>query len=174
MLFENLDERTRPFIRSEVELDITNSKLYISKRLSEIGGKDYVNLLKEAITSYDEAWFAQQLSLNGRINLTEQRKKQGGYTTVKIPETAAETLAEGEFNRFYIRGLCLRALDDGISDLEVYRAKAVMNPRPNSQAKIGTKVKAEKLLEDLRVNLGIDTALGLPNGPNSGLSVKLS
>ena len=169
MLFENLDDRTRQFIMAEVELDITNTKLYVSPRLSEIGRKDYVNLLKEAISSHDEAWFAQQLSLNSRINLTEQRKN----TTVKIPETAAETLAEGEFNRFYIRGLCFRALDEGISDLEVYRAKDVMNPRPNSQAKIGTKVKAEKLLEDLRVNPGIDTALGLPNGPNSGLSVKL-
>ncbi|MEH2340869.1 MAG: hypothetical protein V7K22_04265 [Nostoc sp.] len=170
MLFENLDDRTRQFIMAEVELDITKAKLYVSLRLSEIGRKDYVNLLKEAISSHDETWFAQQLSLNSRINLTEQRKN----TTVKIPVTAAETLAEGEFNRFYIRGLCLRALDEGISDLEVYRAKDVINPRPNSQAKIGTKVKAEKLLEDLRVNPGIDTALGLPNGPNSGLSVKLS
>ena len=26
---------------------------------------------------------------------------------VKVPVTAPQTLAEGEFNRFYIRGVCL-------------------------------------------------------------------
>ncbi|BAY90254.1 hypothetical protein FDUTEX481_07565 [Tolypothrix sp. PCC 7601] len=174
MIFQDLDDVTRKRMIAEVESDTANGKLYISSRLSANGRQDYVNLLKEAITSHNEVWLAQQLSLNGRLNLTEERKKpKGGYTTAKVPETAPETLAEGEFNRFYIRGLCLRALEEGIFELEVYRAKSVMNPRLESQAKLGTKVQAEKLLNDLRSHPGVDTALGLPNGPNSGLSVKL-
>lgn len=28
----------------------------------------------------------------------------------RVPETAAATLAEGEFNRFYVRALCRRAI----------------------------------------------------------------
>jgi hypothetical protein len=94
---------------------------------------------------------------------------------VKVPYTAAQTLSEGEFNRYYIRALCLRALKEE-RELEVYRAKEVSDPRPESQRMIGlildTK-RAETLLNDLRINVGVDTALGLPNGPNSGLSVKI-
>jgi hypothetical protein len=86
---------------------------------------------------------------------------------------AHEMLAEGEFNRFYIRALCLRAIEDGIPDVVVYRAKPVENPRSESQQKIDEHVSPEALLRDLRIHPGVDTALGLPPGPNSGLSVRL-
>jgi hypothetical protein len=82
-------------------------------------------------------------------------------------------LAEGEFNRFYVRGLCLRAIDEGIDRLVIYRAKAVEEPRPDSNRRIGRSVNPRTLLDDLRRNAGVDTALGIPPGPNSGLSVKL-
>jgi len=36
---------------------------------------------------------------------------------------AHEMLAEGEFNRFYIRALCARAIEDGLPEVTVYRAK---------------------------------------------------
>jgi hypothetical protein len=40
--------------------------------------------------------------------------------------------------------------------------------------KINTKISAKLLLDDLRnSSQGVDTALGLPPGPNSGLSAKL-
>jgi hypothetical protein len=55
----------------------------------------------------------------------------------------------------------------------VYRAKEVVNPRAESVALIGKSLPAKQLLDDLRTNIGTDTALGLPPGPNSGLSVKL-
>jgi hypothetical protein len=86
---------------------------------------------------------------------------------------AHEMLGEGEFNRFYIRGLCLRAIEDGIPDVEVYRAKPVDSPRPESQALIGQRIKAEALLQDLRARTNVEPALGCPPGPNSGLSVRL-
>ena len=60
-------------------------------------------------------------------------------------------LAEGEFNRFYIRGLCLRAIASGIVDLVIYRAKQVANPRSDSALKIGTTINAQALLDYLRV-----------------------
>jgi|SRR5438093_440866 len=110
----------------------------------------------------------------GRINATEERRKpKGGFTTVRVPVTTPEMLAEGEFNRFYLRGLCLRAVAEGISYLVIHRAKGVANPRLDSEAKIGTSVGVAALLADLRKNVGIDTALGLPPGPNSGLSAHL-
>lgn len=86
---------------------------------------------------------------------------------------AHEMLAEGEFNRFYIRAICLRAIEDGISEVVVYRAKRVQHARSESERKIGQLVSAEPLLRDLREHPGADTALGLPPGPNSGLSIQL-
>ena len=82
-------------------------------------------------------------------------------------------MAEGEFNRFYVRGLCRRAIEDDIHGLIVYRAKAVAVPRPGSEEKIGTSVDPTAILADLRVAIGVEPALGMPPGPNSGLTVKL-
>lgn len=170
----NLDSLTRAMMMMEIESDAQNQTLYLSTRLSAAGITDYLALLREAAEKYDDTWLASQLQLNSRINLTEVRKKPtGGTTVVNVPITAAATLAEGEFNRFYIRGLCLRAIDSGINDLQIYRAKEVSNPRPESVAKIGTNVSAQALLTDLREAIGVDTAFGLPSGPNSGLSVRI-
>lgn len=108
------------------------------------------------------------------MNATEQRRKpSGGYSTVSVPVTAADTLAEGEFNRFYVRGLCRRNLQDRDGQLVVHRAKTVAQPRPESEALIGTNPDAQRLLSDLRTNIGVEPALGVPKGPNSGLSVKI-
>ena len=57
--------------------------------------------------------------------------------------------------------------------MQVYRAKAVAVPRAESEAKIGTMIDVQALLNGRRIHQGMDTALGLPPGPNSGLSVRL-
>lgn len=172
--YENLDVRTRQYIQSEVDLDISRGKLYISPRLSPQGIEKYPSILKEAIQGHEDTWFADELRRTSCMNATEKRRKRGGgFSTCKVPITAPGTLAEGEFNRFYVRGLCIRAIEDGIEDLEVCRAKDVIQPRPESEAMIGKKISAKKLLEDLRESQGVEPALGLPPGPNSGLTVRL-
>lgn len=170
----NLDQTTREKMLIEIEDDINNDKLYLSARLSSIGKNQYPSLLKDAAENHDDAWLASQLRLNRRMNETEQRRNRSrGFKTVNVPVNAPDTLAEGEFNRFYIRGLCLRAIEQNINHLIIYRAKVVSNPRAESEAKINSQIDPNNLLSDLRTNIGIDTALGLPAGPNSGLSVKL-
>lgn len=175
LMLANLDEKTRQLMLAEIELDISHGNLYLSPRLSDTGRNSFAALLKKAAHSYDDTWLAQNLRQAGIMNSVEQRRTpSGGFTTAKVPVTAPDTLAEGEFNRFYIRGLCQRAINEGITELVIYRAKPVSSPRPESQAKIGAKVNAEALLNDLRQHQGVDTALGLPAGPNSGLSVQLA
>lgn len=170
----NLDYLTRIAMTAEIDADIGNQTLYLSSRLSALGQRDYPQLLRDAAMAHNDEWLAQQLRLGNRLNRTEERRKpRGGYTTVRVPVTAAETMAEGEFNRFYIRGLCVRALSSGQPRLTIYRAKAVNEPRPDSETKIGSVIEAGALLHDLRVHPGVDTALGLPPGPNSGLSARL-
>lgn len=108
------------------------------------------------------------------LNTHEQRKKpKGGTTVAQVPVTAPDTLAEGEFNRFYARGLCARAVAAGIMQVDVYRGKPVAAPRAESEAMLGNRVSAEALLNDLRVSQGVEPALGQPPGPNSGLTVRL-
>jgi hypothetical protein len=91
---------------------------------------------------------------------------------VKVPITAHLTLVEGEFNRFYMRGLCLRAVEEGKTTVTAYRAKHAQNPRSESLAIEVRSFNAEAALSDLRANVGSATAAGFP-GPNSGLSVRL-
>ncbi len=171
---ENLDAQTRNHMTAEIKADIATTKLYLSNRLSSRGRVDYAQLLQHAAEGHDDSWLANELRGNGRLNeMEERRKPKGGTTMARVPVTATETLAEGEFNRFYIRGLCVHALAAGIPDLIIYRAKEVDNPRPESVAKIGQRIPAQALLNDLRANPGVDTALGLPPGPNSGLSARL-
>jgi hypothetical protein len=90
-----------------------------------------------------------------------------------VPVTATETLAEGEFNRFYCRGLCARAIAEQTKEVEVYRGKYVQEPRAVSEAKMGMRCNPLTLLNDLRTSQGIEPTLGIPPGPNSGLTIRL-
>jgi hypothetical protein len=158
----------------ELESDIEENGLYISSRLSSLGKSEYPNLLKEAVVNGNDASLATQLKNRKLLIEIENRQtKAGRLISAAVPDNAAETLAEGEFNRYYIRGLCRRAIEDGIPDLVIYRAKVVMSPRQGSEARIGMRINPSALLGDLRKNIGVETALGVPAGPNSGLSVRL-
>lgn len=170
--FHHLDERTRAHMVAEIERDAAT--LFISDNLNHQGREDYPRLLIAAAQAGTDVTLAGNII--GRLNSHEKPRHLGGGRFSKPPvmrSNAHEMLAEGEFNRFYIRALCLRALEDGIPELVIYRAKAVSNPRSESVRKIGSLVAAEALLRDLREHPGVDTALGLPPGPNSGLSVRL-
>ena len=163
-------ESVRGFMLSEIEGDIKNSTLYLSPRL--LDKELYADLLKKSVAGGDDNSLASDLLKNRCIKNMETRSTKSGIITVRVPVDAHLTLAEGEFNRFYIRGLCNKAIKDG-NVLEVYRAKPVLNPRPQSEALIGKTVDPQKLLADLRKNIGVEPALGLPAGPNSGISVKI-
>ena len=175
LYLENLDERTRQLMLDEMEYDIANHQLHISPFLSGQGQRDYENLLREALRSGNDETLAQELREHRRILRTlPRRNPSGGYSIAATAENAAQVLAESEFNRYYIRALARRAIEEGIPELVVYRAKPVANPRPESEARIETAVPAEELLEDLRAHTGDERpSLGVPSGPNSGLSVRL-
>jgi len=171
---QNLDNRTRQLMLDEMDYDIARNELHISPLLSGQGQRDYANLLREAIQNGNDETLAQSLRAHRRIIRTlPRRKPKGGYAIAGAPVNAAEMLAESEFNRYYIRALARRALEDGIPKLVVYRAKTVNSPRPESEALVETTLAPEDLLADLRSHPGESPILGVPSGPNSGLSVRL-
>jgi hypothetical protein len=172
--YQNLDARTRAYMVEEIDLAVNDGSIYLSNFLTLTGKRDWPGLLRASAANGSDTNLADQLRRNGRLEKSyTKRKPKGGFTTAAVPVTAPETMAEGEFSRFYARGLCRRAIEDGIRQLIVYRAKAVTTPRPGSEEKIGTAVDPSALLIDLRTSQGLEPSLGIPPGPNSGLSVRL-
>ena len=170
----NLDEITRRYMLQEIDGDVRAGRLYLSKRFSEKGRQDYEALLREATQNHDAQWLAEQLNTGGRMRAAEVSHSKRGTAFVKrTPLGDHETTAFGEFNRYYIRGLCARAVDEGIKEVIVYRALDVTQERASSAQLIGSSVDAATLLADLRDSIGTGTRMGIPSGPNSGISVKL-
>jgi hypothetical protein len=174
-VFDNLDDRTRQLMLDEVDRDLAaEGSLYESPRLTAAGAVNWEIGFRAACHTGDDASLAAALGAPGAGHIVARepnpRSQTGGDKAV--PYNAATTMAEGEFNRFYIRAMCVRALEDGL-ELEIYRARASANPDRESEAKIGQSPDASALLADLRSHQGVATALGLPPHPNSGLSVRL-
>jgi hypothetical protein len=170
--YENLDGSTRQYMLSESY----RGGHYISPRLTDAGQTSWQTLLENAILDHVDDWLAQELLRRNFIRSQESYTRDGQTRWRNVnQEHAAQQLAEGEFNRYYIRGLCLRACAEGKDVLVVYRGKAVRQPRPESEAKIGTRMPISTLLTYLRTNdfVTIETVIGVPGGPNSGLTCKL-
>ncbi len=117
----------------EINRDIAGGTLYVSPRLSGAGRRDYSGALLLAAAEHGDAGsLAAELRIGGRLNATELSTRNGKTYSKQVPVNAAETMAEGEFNWPYARGLCLRAMEEGIGEVTVYRAKEVASPRPES------------------------------------------
>lgn len=168
--FHHLDEHTRVHMTAEVNADVRTGTLYHSQDFCEHGRTQYQALIRTACERGDVDSLAAAL-LPALFNPTRTDKNQR-VTRLNLADSAIK-FAAGEYNRFYLRGLCLRADGGGITELVVYRAKVSENARSQSEAMIGTRVATMALLADLRENKGLDTHLGLPPGPHSGLSARL-
>lgn len=167
--------------------DVMGESLYRSPRLTEEGWPLYRELLLQAILENDGAWLAEQIRRLGLLRQYETRRRERpprtlagpartiGRDTIrsKVPDSAADTLAHGQFNHYYMRGVCRRALATGQKRVKVYRARSVSQPRRESQRRLGWELNAEELLENLRAQPEEGNRLQVPGGPNSGLSVRL-
>jgi hypothetical protein len=170
--YENLDTTTRQFMLQESQL----GGHYISPRLTEIGLQQWVRLLETAIQAHNDDWLGREFLTRDLLQDQEPYTTKHGRSWRRINKpSSAIMLAEGEFNRYYLRGLCVRAANDNIPTLLIYRGKAVSQPRPDSEAKIGTHIEVKGLLATLRCDdfVSIEQAFAVPAGPNSGLTARL-
>jgi hypothetical protein len=168
----DLDPTTRQYGLIELDRDIANGSIIISDWLRPSMVSQYRKLLRDAISYYDDLWLEERLQ--GLLaDFEVRRTPSGGETTARMPEHAARVLAELDFNRYYMRGICARALAEGRTEVGVYRARLSNQPRPESWELEGKRLSAAALLEELRAL----TATTLPDAtlgkPNSGLSVRL-
>ncbi|KQM42120.1 hypothetical protein ASE55_12965 [Chryseobacterium sp. Leaf201] len=151
----------------EINSDISNGKLYLSNRLNQNGKDNYQNYLLESVENGDEETFTNLLIQSSNFNDTEivQGKSK------KVPSNAASLLCQSEFNRYYIRAICLRAMNQNQDEVKIYRGRESSWTRPESEVLIGTSLNATDLLEDLRNSIGISPQL-FPE-INSGLTIKI-
>lgn len=167
----DMSEEIRDRMAEEINTDLNGRAPDFSMRLTEIGRQKFAELLLEAVSSHDDRWLTIQLNGRGLIKRTEtRRRRSGGFSEVKVPDTAAETLSEDVFNRYYVRALCKFAIENGIEEVEVYRAKHVKTPRSSSRRLIGQRFSVHDLLQHV---LTAGSNAIIPQGPNSGLSVRL-
>jgi len=112
--YSKLDARTRAIMKEEINRAQQSGNLYYSTRFNDIGTGGWPEWLTLAAQEHDEHWLAYQLEAAGAMKHLEKRAKpKGGYTVAHVPENAAETIAEGQFNRFYMAAICRRAIEDG-------------------------------------------------------------
>jgi len=170
--YDDLDPETRKFALGEFDGDVERGVLTISSRIRPASSEEYQSLLREALAYYDDRWLEDRVE--GMVVAFELRRTPtGGTTTAKLPSYAPRVLAEGDFNRYYMRGVCARAVAEGRGVVEVYRARISAEPRPESQELVGQRMDAATLLQALRTPYA-DSDDEPPLGkPNSGLSVRL-
>lgn len=170
--FVDLNKTTRSFMLEAIEEAQQTDNIYYSTRLNESGKKQWLSLLKQAAIEYNENWLSFKLEENQLLSIIEGAQKHSGGDTIKhVPHTAAETLAEGQFNRFYILGLCKLAKFKNIDYLIMYRAKKSRNPQPESESLINTTISIDEVEKQLK-----DTQASFKSKliqPNSGISLKL-
>ena len=170
--YENLDPVTRQFTLAEFDRDVERGELTISSRIRPSATDEYQALLRQALAYYDDQWLEDRVE--GMVVHFELRQTpSGSTTTAKLPAYAPRVLAEGDFNRYYMRGVCARAIDEGRGVVEVYRARISAEPRPESRELEGQRLDAAALLDELRTRHADSSEEATLGKPNSGLSVRL-
>ena len=170
--YENLDPATRRLALAELDGDLESGAFHASERLRPTAIAEYQRLLREAILYYDDRWLEERAS-DLLVDFEMRRTPSGGQTTAKLPDMADRMLAEGDFNRYYMRGVCRRAIEEHRQVVEVYRARVSIEPRRDSAELEGHRLPARDVLEYLRGARTDEPTVTALGRPNSGLSLRL-
>src|SRR5437763_17200700 len=120
--YENLDPTTRRYAVIELDRDLSTGAFHTSERLRPESVAEYQRLLHEALRYYDDRWLEEHAS-DLIVESESRRTRSGGTTTARVPQMAARLLAEGDFNRYYMRGVALLAIEEGRQITQAHRAR---------------------------------------------------
>lgn len=170
--FHNLDEKTQNTMLKEVAYDMERKALYVSSKLNTRVRAKYPRLLMKSIENANPVELAEQLEA-GYLYTPRQLRQRQEHGTPEIG-LEGEALAYSEFNRFYIRAICRRALMEN-AQVRIYCAKTTGTEARQTtiQRAIGKAVSPFAVLVDLRAHIGKNCLLGVIGGINLGLSVEL-
>lgn len=166
-----LDQKTRELALAELKADVAAGAVYASPRLNSYGRSLFVSDLQGALEDGTPETLAVALRSGGKFNLTEMSRRDGVPHEKRVPTNAAALLADGAFVHYYVRAVCLRAIEEGNSNVTIYRARESGYHRSESDAQIGQVVNASELLASLRINAADPALIELPD-VGSGLAVR--
>lgn len=168
--FPNLDETTRLNMIAELEKDCKLGLFYEPVSMQKAFIPSYKNILMETFAngsvetlqkSLVQSFFREKY-LNGR----------------KIPSNISQMVSFSEFNRYYMRALLVRAIEEDRSVI-IYRAKQSMDERKESASLLNRCYFGKNTLQSLLFFMRDYRKLFSKNStidfvkPNSGLSLKL-
>ncbi len=168
----NLNDTVRQYMLAEFE----HGDLYLSPRLNESGKQKWESLLKDAIQYHTDVWLERELTRRNCFLDTEYLKSSMGRTVKRAINKAqsARILSEREFNRYYLRGLCVAALEQGKSHLILYKAKASAVPGETLRKTVGTPIDAAALLSTMRArSVSLELVLSLEGVAHYTLSARI-
>ncbi len=172
--YEDLVEETRKLMVAELEADIASKSLHVNEWVQDEHHDTYIELLKSALQSGTEFDLEQEVRSKGILKERYTWHRPDGRTaTVKVPEMAAKNLACGDFNRFYMRAICLKAKSQKQKEATVYRAMKTEHHMLESNSKVGNPVEVDELMKSLKRGESLESYLRLPPGPISGLTIKV-
>ncbi|WP_052241281.1 hypothetical protein [Microbacterium hominis] len=164
--FADLDPVVRELMLDELASDIADGRLYESKRAVAGSGGRYIDLLREAFTAGDADTLTNQLASAGIFAAHQSDGK-----TINVADSAA-ALGDGQFNAYYARAVCRRAIEEGRA-VEIYRGQPTIERRASSEALIGTNPDPVALLEELREHSLEPWKFSSVGKVNSGITIKL-
>lgn len=157
--FDPLAEDTRQLMLNEIDHDIINEQLYLSRKFNNVGKQIYPELLKQAMITGNEKTLATAL-------------KQNGCFETHVSETTPDAFAERAFNSFYMRAACVKAFENG-QPLKIYLTQPTTTTNPQTaEALLDKAAQLKGLLERLRKNMAVEKALDLSLKQSGQLSAK--
>lgn len=168
--FPNLDETTRLNMIAELERDINNGSFYNPLSLNDYGLTLYPDILRISFEKGNCTSIENYL----QPNMFRMRNKNNN----KVSSNITSMLAFNDFNRYYIRAMIVRAIDEE-KGLYVYRAKKSIVEREESKTLIGKIIiQKENMIKLLNIyrNYQLLFSKQYQTGlllPNSGLSLML-
>lgn len=169
----NLNEIVRQSMLAELE----RGDIYLSPRLNESGKQKWEGLFKDAIQYHTDVWLERELIRRNCFLDTEYLKSSMGRTIKRAINKAqsARILSEREFNRYYLRGLCALAIEQGRSHLILYQAKSSAVPSEVLRKKVGTPIEVKALLSIMRArSVSLELVLSLEGVAHYTLSARMA
>lgn len=168
--FPNLNNKTRSIMINELERDFKNGLFYKPSSIKP----EYINSYKLLLRKYFEIGHVEGLEKALTPSFFNSKNKNGR----KIPSNIAQTIAFSDFNRYYVRAILIRAINEN-KRVCVYRAKESLNERIESKALINkcyfekqTLEQMLRVVRDYRILFSSQSKITFLQ-PNSGLSLKL-
>lgn len=170
MNYASLDPELRQAMLAELDADVAAGRVYLSPRLNFAGEEHWEPLLRAAVERHDACWLAENLEAYKYLRKTEKQR----FVTARIPFEAPQTLADSEFNRYYSRALCQRALAANQTHVVVRAGRDLSQAPEKARELVGRSFAASELHASLQTAKSVDEALKLRCFEPTGLTVALA